>query len=1686
MYRKSGSRCAMSSFICPEVIEPPCELQESSSVYPKIINFIYPSDDEIKAECDAVHLASYNSVNRTTDPSTSVFDDSFASLDLTQIMNSSEITSCKNATFSLLSSETYSDASKIAAHSDMATPLDESEGSTCVLSATIKLIQRPTKKVSMIKQSNYYNSSAHPLSHERNNLSITEHPVHNYVSFELPHTSNNLSIQPQVASKVEEDSIIKDNIQTYHTNTCYEKIRHESNISSSFNDFEDCLDLKKSSDNHDSRFTGFKTGKGDSVTLTSVASRKFARTLMDSVNTCEDNVDVVKLPDNYDSHFTGFKTGKGDSVTLTSVASRKFARTLMDSVNTCEDNVDVVKLPDNYDSHFTGFKTGKGDSVTLTSVASRKFARALMDSVNTCEDNVDVVKLPDNYDSHFTGFKTGKGDSVTLSSATSRKIALPLMDSPIFGDDSVDSEKRCESDNFIFPSVKDDLLISIDDSEKRLVPVHDSCCQSPLNETDLFNGYCFDTQFDLPFDHSQNGSQMTKVSMTLEAEREQSRIDQNNLITHSQSITSSNQQILCSSAENTSLNAKLRGLLWNIRNKRNNRTETVNPIKDQCFLKWHLLLVNSTNHKWSSLPPILQLPKYLKFPNDAHYKWSLQTADKLYWLWDMKYIMDTNNENILPVSYKFHEFTLIPDKFGCVGKQEIINAFLSCSRIYPNLVPRGWIENHYLQIIWKTGTIALLYNDLCTTLLSDYCTPIHVLNELHYRYDREIEACQRPTLRKVIEQDDTAARRLILCVSRLDISDGCIKKACLTDGWYQISWHPDPMLTTLITSAKICVGSKLVTAGAELVVTNPSSSSSTNSRRKRKCSSGDAQMDQFGHLYGEDGAAIGVALKLHGNSTRPVSCCSRLGFTTKQPCSGAGLYPVPLCTLSSDGGICSSIRVVIQRRYSLQFMETLEVPEQNVDESTHLTRTNSGSDEPSSKFRVNRRRVFRSERAEEVEVRKFEARRRKVIDRALDKLVLNDPNKRRIQPTSEQLMAYGNDGEALLHAILNAPDSMEAELNLTQMQRDAIQRYKESVIHDAVAESVPSRQVTPLLRLKVSGIHPRDIVSGYGASITLWSPTDEMLSVLKEGVVVEFYRLQVSAIRANDPFAPPQPCPGFVKPIGVNIPSGFVLSLSGGRNTRILTLGNIFDLKDVVSLENIPRVYHSRVILSVSEVYQIITQENLFSTNSSNKGNREVDLRCLIIAIYHTPLPSNLSNKSYSSVDPSDYSRTIDAPFKFPSSDVDCVYAADVNCKSETCLSVIKFRSGLQALHLMEIVQVGRILCFTDLQLRHCQMINSVPKLGQPSRTIPFINLHYTSASNVTSEKPTIHRSSRITSASESDPSVISYLQQVVKDFLYFRSGHEVDLQTSNSPLSDTKNVTTSSSTPQSTGLSLSSLLRGRVHSNPVHTTATKTTPKMSISLQNPSPILNLTCQSPSRSVPKQNLPLKEQDFTPIKRYTPTIDCGQSTDNATPITTCSYTRTLPNRSASRTGLSRRARSRPSVPTLPNPSTAASDKKPTRRELKQSQVVELTKSPPNIHLLLTTEESFTPEPKSKRSRNSQRSNKCDTSMELSNNKEISEFTQSSEDILGSPVSEKENMPLSDILKIKSPLCNPEARSNSQSVNDSLDSPDVSIADLVKTRQRRQSRLSQPTTTLSPTLHSTPITTKRRLSLKRISK
>lgn len=105
----------------------------------------------------------------------------------------------------------------------------------------------------------------------------------------------------------------------------------------------------------------------------------------------------------------------------------------------------------------------------------------------------------------------------------------------------------------------------------------------------------------------------------------------------------------------------------------------------------------------------------------------------------------------------------------------------------------------------------------------------------------EIDKSQRSSIKKITERDDTAAKTLVLCVSKI-LSTGSkpiphtnrksdngatpnkdLKKEVpvgiieVTDGWYGINVLLDPPLVALLQKGKLAVGNKIVTHGAELV-----------------------------------------------------------------------------------------------------------------------------------------------------------------------------------------------------------------------------------------------------------------------------------------------------------------------------------------------------------------------------------------------------------------------------------------------------------------------------------------------------------------------------------------------------------------------------------------------------------------------------------------------------------------------------------------------------------------------------------------------------------------------------------------------------------------------------------------------------------------------------------------------------
>lgn len=92
-----------------------------------------------------------------------------------------------------------------------------------------------------------------------------------------------------------------------------------------------------------------------------------------------------------------------------------------------------------------------------------------------------------------------------------------------------------------------------------------------------------------------------------------------------------------------------------------------------------------------------------------------------------------------------------------------------------------------------------------------------VLAQLKFRYDREIDKVQRSVIRKMVEQDDTAAKRMILFVSRI-LGNSSVCSLELSDGWYSIRTSGlDSVLTHAVSTGKISIGTKLVIQGAEIV-----------------------------------------------------------------------------------------------------------------------------------------------------------------------------------------------------------------------------------------------------------------------------------------------------------------------------------------------------------------------------------------------------------------------------------------------------------------------------------------------------------------------------------------------------------------------------------------------------------------------------------------------------------------------------------------------------------------------------------------------------------------------------------------------------------------------------------------------------------------------------------------------------
>lgn len=106
---------------------------------------------------------------------------------------------------------------------------------------------------------------------------------------------------------------------------------------------------------------------------------------------------------------------------------------------------------------------------------------------------------------------------------------------------------------------------------------------------------------------------------------------------------------------------------------------------------------------------------------------------------------------------------LIPNNEGMLGMSEIETAFKSMPGVQLSLLHENWVRNNYTWIVWKLAS----YERAFPQHFSNCLNVENIIKQLKYRYDREIDRAERSALRKILEKDETAARRMILCVSNI-------------------------------------------------------------------------------------------------------------------------------------------------------------------------------------------------------------------------------------------------------------------------------------------------------------------------------------------------------------------------------------------------------------------------------------------------------------------------------------------------------------------------------------------------------------------------------------------------------------------------------------------------------------------------------------------------------------------------------------------------------------------------------------------------------------------------------------------------------------------------------------------------------------------------------------------------------
>ncbi|CAN8237617.1 unnamed protein product [Cochlearia groenlandica] len=372
-----------------------------------------------------------------------------------------------------------------------------------------------------------------------------------------------------------------------------------------------------------------------------------------------------------------------------------------------------------------------------------------------------------------------------------------------------------------------------------------------------------------------------------------------------------------------------------------------------------------------------------------------------------------------------------------------------------------WVTNHYRWIVWKLACYEKCYPAKCR---GKFLTITNVLEELKYRYEREVNYGHCSAIKRILSGDAPSSSMMVLCISAINPktdydsqeTHGCDSvsnvKVELTDGWYSMNAALDVMLTKQLNAGKLFVGQKLRILGAGLsgwaAPTSPLEAVISNT----------------------------ICLLLNINGTYRAHWADRLGF-----CKEVGV-PLAFNCIKCSGGPVPKTLAGITRIYPILYKERLI-----------LIKT-----------------IVRSERMESRMIQLHNERQVSLIEGLMCEYQRGNNGVHSQNDTDSE------EGAKVFKLLETA---VEPELLMAEMSREQLTSFttykarleetKQIKLEKSVAKALEDaglgeRDVSPFMRIKLVGVMSLGYQGEHSPKegiVTIWNPTERQRTELTEGKI---------------------------------------------------------------------------------------------------------------------------------------------------------------------------------------------------------------------------------------------------------------------------------------------------------------------------------------------------------------------------------------------------------------------------------------------------------------------------------------------------------------------------------------------------------------------------------------------------------